>query len=173
MRLLIANFDCQRIVTKEQVTNAIRRLPKSHYEGIQAIRYDPYRTLATTISFLQNKASCTRTQGFYYHEKDMSVIIIFPFQSLAEFYHILYHEIGHYVFLRTLDQGQRDHWMYKVRSWEKKWISEHAKQNSREDFAETYAFYCLNSPRLLAVPHKKNFFQEIVFGGSRFPHFIA
>ncbi len=152
---------------------AIHRLPKSHYQGIQAIRYDPNRTLATTISCLDNKPSSPRTQGYYYHEKDMSVIIVFPFESLTEFYHILYHEIGHYVFLRTLDQRQRDYWMYKVRAEEKKWISVQARQNAREDFAETYAFFCLNSSRLLTVPLKSSFFQDIVFNKTRFSPLTA
>lgn len=167
MRLLIANFDRQKIVSKDQVIRAVYRLPKAHYKGIQAIRYDPYRTLATTMSYLQNKPSSPRTRGFYYHEQDLSVIIIFPFRTLAEFYHILYHEIGHYVFLRVLSQSQRDEWFFKVRPQEKKFVSIEARQNSREDFAETYAFYCTKPSHLSIVPRKADFLQEIVFAGNK------
>ena len=110
MRLLIANFDCQNIVSKDQVVRAVKRLPRSHYAGIQAIRYDPYRTLGTMVAAMQNKPFSPHTEGFFYRdpEYNLSVIVVFRFHSLPEFYHILYHEIGHYVFLKVLNQNQRD-----------------------------------------------------------------
>ncbi|MGM0539896.1 MAG: hypothetical protein ACQERT_11905 [Thermodesulfobacteriota bacterium] len=61
---------------------AIRRLPQSHYAGIRAIRYDPYRTLATHLSFISQKPSTLRTKGLYYHEQNLSVIIVFQFTSI-------------------------------------------------------------------------------------------
>ena len=142
---------------------AIRRLPQSHYSGIRAIRYDPYRTLVTSLSFLNQKPSTLRTKGLYYHEQDLSVIIVFHFTSISQFHHILYHEIGHYVFLRVLNQEQRNKWFYSIRPSEDKHVSPQAKQNSQEDFAETYAFYCTKPFRLNLISQKARFIRDSVF----------
>lgn len=167
MRLLIADFDHQNIVSKQEVVSAVRRLPKSHYAGIKAIRYDPKRTLATAVAALQNRPSSTRTNGFFYHEHEqgLSVIILFRFSSRREFYHTLYHEIGHFVFLKVLQQGQRDEW-FSLRREETRTVSRQAQRNARENFAETYAFYCTRPSRLAAVPRKWAFFRDSVFEGK-------
>jgi len=167
MRLVVANFDRQRIVSKGQVVAAVKRLPQNHYAGIRAIRYDPHRTLATQLSYLNHKPSSTRTQGIYYHDQDLSVIVIFRFNSASQFYHILYHEIGHYVFLRVLSQEQRDRWFYHIRPSENRFVSSQARQNSREDFAESYAYYCTSPSRLLLeTPRKAAYFQNTIFPGT-------
>lgn len=166
MRLLIANFDKQSIVSQEEVIGAVRRLPKSHYANIQAIRYDPKRTLATAVSALQNRPSSPRTSGFFYHEHEygLSVIVLFRFRSRKEFHHILYHEIGHFVFLKVLQQGLRDEW-FSLRRGEKRCVSHEARRNAREDFAETYAYYCTTPVRLSTVPRKRAFIRDSVFQG--------
>jgi hypothetical protein len=167
MRLLIADFDHQDIVSKQEVIGAVRRLPKSHYAGIQAIRYDPKRTLATMVSALMNRPSSPHTNGFFYqdHEYGLSVIVLFRFSSREEFYHILYHEIGHFVFLKVLLQSQRDAW-FSLRRGETRTVSRQARKNAREDFAETYSFYCTRPSRLASVPRKRAFFRESVFQGQ-------
>ena len=164
MRLLIADFDHQRIVSKQEVVSAVRRLPQSHYAGIQAIRYDPKRTLATAVASLQNRPSSLRTSGFFYHEHEsgLSVIVLFRFRSRKEFFHILYHEIGHFVFLKVLQQSQRNEW-FSLRREEERSVSSQADRNAREDFAETYAYYCINPDRLHGVPLRRAFFRDIVF----------
>lgn len=145
---------------------AVQRLPLSHYADIRAIRFDPHRTLGTQLSFIQQKPFSQRTKGLYYHEHDLSVIIIFQFSSVFQFHHILYHEIGHYVFLRVLEQEQRNQWFFSIRPSEDKYVSPQAKQNSREDFAETYAYYCTTPSHLKFIPHKAKYFRDIVFSGQ-------
>ena len=166
MRLLIASFDRQNIVSKEEVIGAVRRLPRPHYAGIRAIRYDPQRTLATAMAALQNRPSSPHTSGFFYHEHEtgLSVIVLFRFATRQEFYHVLYHEIGHYVFLKVLLQGQRDEW-FALRRHERHFVSPQARRNAREDFAETYALSCTHPGRLAAVPRKRDFFRDKVFEG--------
>lgn len=167
MRLLIANFDCQNIVSKAYVSKAIQRLPKAHYAGINVVRYDPKRTLAAAISCFEYKPVFPQAKGLYYHEQELSVIIVFRFQTPDEFKHILYHEIGHYVFLRTLNQKQRDKWFYAIRPNETNYVSANAKQNSREDFAETYAHYCTTSKHLFKIPLKTDFIHKMLFNGIK------
>jgi hypothetical protein len=164
MRLLVANFDSQQIVTREQVVEAVLALPYRHISGIQVIRYDPSRTIATTLSYLSEQPSVISSQGLFYHDRESAVIVLFGFSSRAQFYHVLYHEIGHYVFLRRLDQAQRDVWMYRIRKAEPGTVSAYAGRNSREDFAETYAFWCTRRERLASFPMRYTFFAERVFG---------
>lgn len=171
MRLLIADFDRQNIVSKNQVVQAVRRLPQRHYAGIKAIRYDPYRTLATYLAVLQNKPSSPRTKGLYYQDEELNVIVLFEFSTQAQFYHILYHEIGHYAFLRVLTQPERDQWLYTVRPNEPRFVSQEARQNAREDFAECYAAYCTRPEHLAHLPQKYTYFRDVVFAeGAGTPH---
>ncbi|MFO7724716.1 MAG: hypothetical protein R6V45_04120 [Oceanipulchritudo sp.] len=164
MRILVANFDAQTVVTKEEVIEAVITLPPTHISGIHVIRYDPLRTIATTLGYLSEQPSVVSSQGLFYHDREAAVIVLFKFRDRREFLHVLYHEIGHYVFLRRLDQGQRDRWMYHIRKVETGTVSAYAKRNSREDFAETYAVFCTGGPGLDQLPLRMAFMREAVFG---------
>jgi hypothetical protein len=167
MSLAIVNFSRQYLVSKQEVLHAVHRLPRQHYAGLKIIRYDPHRTLATYISYLQDQPSFTGTRGTYYHswETSESLIVIYPFSSRAEFFHSLYHEIGHHVFLRYLSQEQRNQWFFKIRPQEEGFVTSRARRNAREDFAETYACYCANPQFLVRAPKKRDFMQREVFAG--------
>ena len=163
MRLLVANFDAQTVVTKEEVVGAVLALPHPHISGIHVVRYDPFRTIATTLGHLTEQPSVVSSQGLFYHDREAAVIVLFRFHDRAEFLHVLYHEIGHYVFLRRLDQRQRDRWMYHIRKAEAGTVSAYAKRNSREDFAETYAVYGTGAAGLERLPQREAFMREVVF----------
>ncbi|MFW5863778.1 MAG: putative zinc-binding metallopeptidase [Desulfohalobiaceae bacterium] len=119
------------------------------------------------MSYLQNQPSSVGTRGTYLHSWDssQSVIVIYPFRSRAEFFHALYHEIGHHVFLRVLLQQQRDKWFFKVRPHEQGFVTQRAAKNAREDFAETYACYCASPQLLFRAPKKRDFVQLEAFAG--------
>lgn len=163
MPLLIANFDQQSIVSRDDVLTAVRRLPRLHYAALDVIRYDPKRQIATTLSYLFEESTPIQANGLYYQERDTAVVILFFFNSRQSFLHVLYHEIGHHVFLRVLSQAQRDAWFYQVRPAEPAAISHRAQRNAREDFAECYAAWCLESPLLPKLPVRFNFFANSVF----------
>lgn len=166
MNLLVANFDCQDIIRPNQVVEAVKLLPIKHVNGIQVIRYDPTRAIATTLSYMGTQAPIVSSQGLFFHDRETSVIVLFQFDTAASFYHVLYHEIGHYVFLKCLDQRKRDLWMYGVRSLERTYVSSYARQNSREDFAESYAFYCTQKKGLLECPLRYAFLANHVFAAA-------
>lgn len=163
MRILIANFDRQTIVAKEEVVAALRSLPRSHISGLQVVRYDPSRVIPQVMARLNDEYISTRPQGSYYHAEDLSAIVLFRFSSRAEFHHLLFHEVGHYVFLRFLQQAQRDEWMYSIRKQETGTVTAYARTNAREDFAETYAVYLTQLRLLDKLPVKRRFFQNHVF----------
>lgn len=166
MNLLVANFDCQNIVSVEQVVRAVRTLPYRHVNGIQVIRYDPRRAIPTTLSYMGNQVPMVSSRGMFFHDKDTSVIVLFQFESTGSFYHVLFHEIGHYVFLKYLTQQQRDRWMYGIRQDERSYVTPYAQRNSREDFAETYAVFCTSGGRLRSFPKRSEFMNRQVFSAA-------
>lgn len=164
MQILVAGFNHQKIVTREEVVNALVALPELHLRGVKVVRYDPNRIIATTMNWLTDEPISPGTRGGYYQTENMSAIVVWKFNSRKEFFHILYHEIGHYVFMKTLRQPQRDQWMYEVRQREPQTVSASAKKNSREDFSESYSAWVNKNPSLDGCPLRKSFMSRVVFG---------
>lgn len=163
MRLLVANFDAQSIVTREEVIEHVLALPFTHISGIQVVRYDPNRLIATTLGYVTEQPTLVSSHGLFYHDRETAVIVLFKFRDRTEFRHVLFHEVGHYVFLRKLWQEQRDAWMYRVRKDEPRVVTSYAAKNAREDFAETYAFWCTRNEELRRFPVRYRFFETEVF----------
>ena len=163
MQILIAGFESQKIVSRDEVIQALLKLPELHLRGIKVVRYDPYRVIATSMTWLMDEPMAPGTRGSYYQTDNFSAIVVWKFNSKSEFYHILYHEVGHYVFMQTLQQKPRDEWMYDIRKKEPQTVSQYAKKNSREDFAETYAAFVTQQPSLNACPMRRAFLATKVF----------
>ena len=163
MQILVAGFDSQKLISRDEVVTALLKLPELHLRGIKVVRYDPNRTIANTMTWLMDEPLSPQTMGSYYQTENLSAIVVWKFNSRHEFYHILYHEIGHYVFLKTLRQPHRDHWMKVIRPGESQRVSEYAGKNSREDFAETYAAYLNKEPELNNCPMRRDFMENVVF----------
>ncbi len=164
MQILVAGFDRQNFVTRDEVVEALLRLPELHLRGIKVVRYDPNRIIATTMTWMTEERISPGTRGSYYQSENMSAIVVWKFNSRAEFFHILYHEVGHYVFMKTLRQPQRNQWMYEIRQQEPQSVSAYAQKNSREDFSESYAAWVNNDPSLDKCPLRKAFISMVVFG---------
>jgi hypothetical protein len=163
MHTRIIGFSQQTILSEEQVKAAFLRVPVSHRKTIQVIRYDPLRMIATAMNHLSDHPVPGSVRGVFYQSEHLSAIVIWRFDSAHEFRHILYHEIGHFVFRNILPQAVRNEWMYGVRSRELKTVSEYACKNSREDFAECYAFWMTQRPEILSCPERNKFFSHTVF----------
>lgn len=163
MQILVAGFDGQNIVTREEVISALKRLPELHLRGIKVVRYDPLRVIATSMTWLFDEPVAPRSRGSYYQSENFSAIVVWKFTSRSEFYHILFHEVGHYVFMKMLRQPARNKWIYDIRKWEPHSVSSYAGKNSREDFAESYAAFLNKNPALDSCPMRKAFLKEEVF----------
>lgn len=163
MPLLVVNFEQQSVVSREEIREAVLALPKRHIHGINMIRYDPYRTIASTLAYLDQHPGPISSHGLFYYDREFAVIVLFRFATRTDFLHVLYHEIGHFVFLRVLSQQQRDYWMYQIRPHFPDSVTAYAHKNSREDFAECYAFYCTRRDQLQSFPQRFRFFSEVVF----------
>jgi len=149
MVLILANFEQQTIVRRDEIRAAVLNLPRPHIRGIQMIRYNPHRVIATSLAHASGSSAPVTSHGLFYHDREYSVIVLFRFHDRASFYHVLYHEIGHFVFLKFLTQGQRNRWMYEIRKQQPRSVTKYAIKNVREDFAECYAFW-KHQPQVLA-----------------------
>jgi hypothetical protein len=116
--------------------------------------YDPF----TPRSYTQLRTVNYRAVGKY-DSAPIDHIAIYKFKDKTELSHILYHEIGHHVFKRYLDSVKRKEWVTKVYP-NSDHVSEYAKTNVSEDFAETYTFYIANPTSLVSIPSKLKFMQK-------------
>jgi len=163
MHTRISGFSQQQIISEERIKYAFTQAPLRHRRSINLIRYDPNRTIATAINTYSEQTIPDSVQGSYYQSEHLNAIVIWRFYSPEEFHHILYHEIGHYVFRNILDQPARDEWLYGVRTRELKTVSDYACKNAREDFAECYAFRMIQRPELNLCPQRNEYFSNYVF----------
>lgn len=161
----ILGFSQQNLVTRSQVVQAFERVPRQHRLGIHLIRYDPQKLIAQTINQYSDQSIGRSVKGSYYTSEDLKAVVIWRFHSVEEFQHILYHEVGHHVFHKYLQQSERDEWMYGVRKRELKTVSDNACTNAREDFSECYAFKLQGLRALALCPERAAYFDDYVFKG--------
>jgi len=163
MQTRITGFSQQTIVSDRQIKSAFSLVPLLHRQSIHLIRYDPLRTIANAINTFSDQTIPEAVQGSYYQSEHLNAVVIWRFYSPEEFRHILYHEIGHYVFRNVLQQPARDKWLYGVRPRELKTVSDYACRNAKEDFSECYAFKMTQRVELDLCPERKAYFADFVF----------
>lgn len=163
MRVQVLGFSRQSIVSTDYVLRTLQSLPEIHRKGIRLIRYDPQRDVARAINTYLDPTMSPTVQGSFYHSDTLSAIIIWKFSTVAEFRHILFHEVGHYVFSNVLAQRERDVWFYEVRPKEGKTVTAYACKNAREDFAESYAVWFGDRDLLRLCPLREAFMRDRVF----------
>jgi len=93
-------------------------------------------------------------------------IIIYEFDSIDMFYHVLFHEIGHFVYFLSISSQLKKNWVTKTHKTEP-FVSALSKRNAAEDFAECYAIYLSKPERLKQSPQKYNFIHQNVFGNKK------
>ena len=162
IRIKLHNFHQQDKVEIDEIVSAISRLPNFHLQGLNEIHYDPLRTEQKLRLLFDKKYSNPRAQAEL--NQNARQITIFQADSRSQLLHSLYHEIGHYVFHVIIDSTMRKEWVTKV-SRSGSYISEYAKTNASEDFAESYATYVLPPTKLALIPTKNRFMRETVFKG--------
>jgi hypothetical protein len=81
------------------------------------------------------------------------------------FFHMLHHEIGHFVFFLAISSAVKKLWVNEL-SRGSSCVTAYAGTNPWEDFAETYAYYVLQ-PRVLEdqLPEKYAYMRDCVFSG--------
>jgi hypothetical protein len=156
MPLIIKGFKKQNIISIESVVESVAALPKLHIQGLSTVVYDPIRFYQR--SYAQPRSINYRVKGEY-GNTPIDHIVIYKFTHKDEFEHILYHEVGHHIFRRVLDSVKRKKWVTEIYP-NSNHVSEYAKTNASEDFAETYAFYIKQRERLIDIPSKLAFLNQ-------------
>ncbi|PCK04194.1 MAG: hypothetical protein COA42_19410 [Alteromonadaceae bacterium] len=153
--MIVKDFNKQRILTVNEVANLVKKLPKSHFRGIQSILYKP----AIELRAMDIPVPLNCKGGFYAEYRS---IIIHDLQSRTMSEHIIFHEIGHYVFHTVIGSYLRKEWTTKLFP-QRNFITDYARLNPHEDFAESYAVYMCEPERLARIPAKFQFMKNRVF----------
>lgn len=153
--LVVAGFDKQSIIPIEIIKLEIGKVPVEHLVGLSQIVYTPRNSVV-----YPHLTTPKGTHGCY--DTHTQVITIAEFSNSNEFAHVLFHEIGHFVFFKWLTQSQRFEWVQLVHLAEK-CVSSYARTNAFEDFAETYACYFTNPAAFSKLNRKRRFFVCNVF----------
>ena len=158
VELWLAGFGEQSIVSTDDIVAAVDRVPNHQLEGLRGIIYDPDR-VTQELTPLPEPWRFSVKGAFFQSER---CVVVYDFASRERFEHILFHEIGHYVFQYILDSFTRKRWVTELYPASRH-ISAVASRNANEDFAESYATFLLEPERLLQIPKKHAFMRGDVF----------
>ena len=157
MPIIVKNFSKQKVISPEEIADLIKSAPESHLKGLKFVVYDPTRFYQR--SYVQPVIPDRRVKGQYYSDM-LDAIIIYEIKSKSMFSHILFHELGHYVFQRILTPEQRKLWVTELYPL-KVFVSDYARTNAQEDFSESYAFYALKKSFGYGLQAKYHFLDKI------------
>ncbi|HYS76001.1 MAG TPA: hypothetical protein VEM38_07915 [Burkholderiales bacterium] len=162
LNLLLTGFGRQDVVPVDDIVRAVDLLPAFHLEGLREIAYLPeYAPLAAAFS--PPLLSCSKPKGEFVQRERR--IFVYGFDEPAMLFHMLHHEIGHFVFYFVIGSRVKKHWVTEIFPGSG-CVSRYAAVNAQEDFAESYAYY-VRRPQLLEREHPEKFafMRDCVFSG--------
>lgn len=162
LHLRITGFDLQSIITVNNIVEKINHIPTWHLAGLKEIRYDPNRETINLITKSPTRVESPNTKGIYL--QGYRTIAIYDFKSEKELFTILFHELGHYVYYTIINSIIKKKWVTEVHPV-KKYVTNYARVNASEDFAECYAGFLLNPNNLVRIQQKYNFIRNELFNG--------
>lgn len=164
LRLRLAGFSRQETVPVDQVVRAVDLVPAFHLEGLREIVYLPEAAPDPVPSLPSSRFACSRPRAEFLQEERR--VYVYDFDSPDLFFHMLLHEIGHFVFFLVIGSRVKKHWVVHLYPGSS-CITPYAETSAIEDFAETYAYYVLD-PDALARAHavKHAFMRDFVFSGD-------
>jgi hypothetical protein len=155
LHLRVAGFAAQDIVSIADIVAAIDVLPAMHLQGLREINYSP------DDGFLRSQGTRPPYAEFIQRKR---AIVFYELGSFDLFHHILYHEIGHFVFFLILSSTAKKHWVTMIYP-SSDCATAYGTLNASEDFAETYACYVRDADSLKRFPEKLTFMRDVVFSG--------
>lgn len=156
MHIAIKDFEHYRCLSGERVKQVLTTLPFNHLKGLQSVVYSP--TYEFNRLGINVPASC---QGAFY--PDYRSVVIHKELSIEQFKHVLFHEVGHYVFHTKIGSYLKKEWVTKI-SRSQEYISDYARTNCSEDFSECYSFFAQKKfDKFTPFPDKLSFMRYKVF----------
>ena len=162
VHLALSGFSRQEIVPLDAILRSIDRLPDFHLSGLREIAYAPEGGIDAAPLPYPVYPRCEPKGEFVQAERR---IYVYGFDGPEMFFHMLHHEIGHFVFFLVLSSAVKKLWvtdLFRAAPW----VTAYAATSPSEDFAESYAYYVLH-PRALQreSPDKHAFMRDCVFSG--------
>jgi len=159
LQLKLTDFGKQNIIASTEIADRINLLPTFHLDKLKEILYDPERF---TPQIINNSLEDLHAdaQGVFIQSHRM--IVIYQIYNKQQFYHVLFHELGHHVYFQIIGQALKMKWVKDI-CRNDKFISKYASRNAAEDFAESYAAYLLEPDELKKIKLKYNFMRKHVF----------
>jgi len=154
VELLVSGFGYQQLVPVDDIVDAVMKLPQSHIQKIQVIKFDPNKN----ISFLLRHQRVGPQLGEYL--LNYKSIVVYQFNSRHECFHVLFHEVGHHVYFQAITSFQKKEWVTEVYPAEPG-VTPLGKKNACEDFAESYALYVNEPNRLKPFVRKYRFIDSL------------
>lgn len=163
LNLLLSGFWRQDVVPVDAIVHCIDLVPSFHLEGLREIVYLPEYAQAAAAYFPRGMF-CSEPKGEFV-QRDRR-IFVYTLDHPAMVFHMLYHEIGHFVFYLVIGSRVKKRWVTQIYPGSS-CVTRYAARSASEDFAETYAFY-LHSPDVLEkdLPEKHAFMRDCVFSGA-------
>jgi hypothetical protein len=161
LRLCISGFGQQNTVDVRQIVAAIDILPNHHLVGLRDIVYAPFGMPSESPHVFWDRPPPTRRGEFQQKQRR---IVIYAIESSDLFYHVLYHEIGHFVFFLALNSRVKKRWVTAIFP-QSQCVTPYGTLNASEDFAESYACYVREPERLQLFPAKFDYMRNWVFSG--------
>lgn len=159
--LRLAGFLRQQVVPLEDVVRAVDLVPAFHLEGLREIVYLPEAAPDPSPSY---RFACSRPRAEFLQEERR--IVVYDFDSPELFFHMLLHEIGHFVFFLVIGSRVKKHWVVHLFPGSS-CVTPYAESSAIEDFAESYAWYVLDPDALQAEYAVKHaFMRDFVFSGE-------
>jgi hypothetical protein len=162
VNIKLTGFGAQSIIDIDEILAKINRLPTFHLERLKEIAYDPNRLIGAGVNN-GLESPCRHTKGKFILSH--RTIVIYAIDSIDQFFHVLFHELGHHVYFQIIGSRLKKHWVTRVSRKEKS-ITAYGARNAAEDFAEYYAAFLLNIDKLKKTSLKYVFFKKQVFNNQ-------
>ncbi len=161
LNLRLSGFSQQNFLSIDEVVRVIDVLPSFHLQGLREICYLTPAEAAHALADEPGEG-VERKAAFVQRERR---ILIYGIENPALFYHVLYHEIGHYVYYLIISSTLKQQWVTQTYP-RSACVTVYGTTSASEDFAETYACYMRDPERLKAIPEKYSFMHHLVFSGQ-------
>lgn len=166
----VGNFEASGLVSTEQVADYLREtLPPTHLEGCPSICYNS--------NACEGFPSALGTFDTRNHEINVWGPIE-QFQGKEDIFNTVTHEVGHNVHANIMAERPdiAERWsQLNNQSWNNYrqdgtgFVSDYARTNVYEDFAETYAAFVRDPEKLqFYCPEKYEFMKQVVFAGHEY-----
>lgn len=159
VHLALRGFSQQNLVDVKVVAEMLNKLPARHLGGLDSITIFPNSNKKVKAAYRVKKTSS-------WWEKYVTTnrrIEIYGVSTEDMFYWSMFHELGHFVMDMKLRSSDKKYWVVECHH-QRGAVSEYAKRNAQEDFAETYACFLLDPQRLLMSDSKRfSYMKSIVF----------